>query len=224
MRFLFFVFCLPFLLFAETHFLLIRHGETEWNVQDRLQGHADIPLNETGLEQARSLCQRITDLYPGIEVIYSSDLQRASATAQPLAQALGLPIHLSPSLREYHWGELDGFFVKEKNRLYSALEKDLEDRYPSRSERWNHTIYPGAETFRALCDRLLSQLVEIGEKYPDKEVAVFTHGRSIRTLISEILDIEIPDPSYIPNGAIVHITYSPENKEKPFSFERIETN
>jgi broad specificity phosphatase PhoE len=85
---------------------LARHGQTDWNAQRRYQGHASVPLNETGRRQAAALGQRLA--HEGIEAIYSSDLPRAWMTAQTIAAACGLPVQPEPRTREMDFGEWQG--------------------------------------------------------------------------------------------------------------------
>jgi broad specificity phosphatase PhoE len=89
-----------------TTLLLVRHGETDWNAEGRLQGHTDMPLNDLGRRQARALADELAG--DGIEAVYSSDLARASETAEIVAERLGLPVGLDPDLREKDWGTWEG--------------------------------------------------------------------------------------------------------------------
>ena len=94
-----------------TQILFIRHGETDWNRIKRIQGHIDIPLATTGLEQAQRLARRIaSEAKEGarLDAIYSSDLQRAQQTAQPIADALGLQLQLREGLRERSYRRIPG--------------------------------------------------------------------------------------------------------------------
>ena len=106
-----------------TRILAIRHGETAWNVDTRIQGQLDVPLNDVGRWQARRLSQAVAD--ESIAAIYASDLQRAYETARAVATACGLPIVTEPGLRERRFGEFEGFTWKE-----------IETRWPEESERW----------------------------------------------------------------------------------------
>src|SRR5690606_41498851 len=91
---------------TSTQLLLIRHGETAWNLDRRVQGHTDIPLNARGRAQAHSLARALR--HEPLAAVYTSDLGRAMATAQPLAQALGLQAQAEPGLRERHFGCFEG--------------------------------------------------------------------------------------------------------------------
>src|SRR3984957_448886 len=111
-----------------TQILFIRHGETDWNRIKRIQGYIDIPLATTGVEQAKRLAQRLAgEAAQGmrLDAIYSSDLQRAQQTAQPIATALGLPLQLRKGLRERLYGAFEGY------------DRDqIAERYPDEFEYW----------------------------------------------------------------------------------------
>lgn len=206
----------PFFLCAETEFLLIRHGETDWNLENRLQGVANNSLNETGIKQAQDLSKKLLKVHPDITALYSSDLQRAHLTATAAADKFHLPIQTSPNFREYDWGEIDGLKVEEKKIRFEAKEKQLKEQIPSRRDRWDVTIYPGSETFNQLLHRFSQELTLIADEHPDEKVAIFTHARAIRLFLSDLLDVEFEETPALPNCAVVHIAYSPEDPQSPF--------
>ena len=94
-----------------TRICLIRHGETDWNLEKRIQGHTDIPLNDTG--RAQALAMAFSAAQQGFHTIYSSDLQRAWETAEALAQRQGQPVKPLPQLRERHFGLFQGLTAAE---------------------------------------------------------------------------------------------------------------
>ena len=89
-----------------TTLLLVRHGETDWNAEGRLQGHTDRPLNAHGRTQAKDLAERLAG--EGADAIYASDLSRAKETAEILGARLGLPVVIDADLREKNWGNWEG--------------------------------------------------------------------------------------------------------------------
>jgi probable phosphoglycerate mutase len=101
----------PQSLLAITHLIVIRHGETAWNRERRLQGQLDIPLNDTGHAQARALAGSLAG--EPVDAIYSSDLSRAMQTAAPLSEVLGVPVQSEPRLRERCYGTLEGMTYAE---------------------------------------------------------------------------------------------------------------
>src|SRR6185437_6606991 len=94
-----------------TTLLLVRHGETDWNAERRYQGHADVPLNDRGVEQARELAEQLAG--ERIDAIYSSDLSRAHATAEIVGERLGVPVVTDPDLREIDVGAVEGLTFEE---------------------------------------------------------------------------------------------------------------
>ena len=132
-----------------TRIIAVRHGETAWNVDTRIQGHLDIPLNDTGLWQARQLARALAD--EPVAAIYTSDLQRARATAQAVADTTGAPLTPEPDLRERSFGHFQG-------RTFAQIEAEL----PEDALRWRkrdpHYAPEGGESLTALREPL-EQLV-----------------------------------------------------------------
>ena len=112
-----------------TRVCLIRHGETDWNVEKRIQGHTDIPLNETG--RAQALAMAFNAAHQRFHAIYSSDLVRTLETAKVLAQREDMEVKLLPQLRERHYGLFQGITAEQGARLYPVayahyLARDLD--------------------------------------------------------------------------------------------------
>ncbi len=211
-----------------TEILLIRHGQTDWNLENRVQGHSDIPLNATGIAQAEALGIQMGLHHSDVVLtFYSSDLQRAVVTAQKTAEVfqnsrLGtINIIQFPSLREYNWGEAEGILVTEKNELYQLAEEQLLEKYPDRNERWNYTAIPGSETFNDLVARTKEALTTIAKNHPGEKVAVFVHARLIGSLIADVENLQ-QNPSGLTNCAVVHFLYS-HDSENPIKFIKIES-
>lgn len=159
---------------------LIRHGETGWNAEGRVQGHADNPLNETGREQARALGERLAELRPAR--IYSSSSLRARETAELAFGHLDLEVIVSDQLREIGLGDWEG-------QLYRDLEQSHPDAVRRFREEPHNFRYPGAETFVELQARGLAALVAIATREaPGSDILVVSHGAMIRTLLSHYLD------------------------------------
>ncbi|MBO9536891.1 histidine phosphatase family protein [Herbaspirillum sp.] len=154
-----------------TEILVIRHGETDWNIDKRLQGHIDIPLNEAGRRQVAALGEVLAD--EGIDAVFASDLQRARATAQAVADAAGLPVGIDAGLRERCYGAFEGL-----------RHPDIEEKYPEAYRVWKarepDARYPAgereAETMREFYQRSVDavQRIVAGGKY--RKVAIVTHG------------------------------------------------
>ncbi|MBT9490458.1 MAG: histidine phosphatase family protein [Rubrivivax sp.] len=150
-----------------TDFLLIRHGETDYNRQYRFQGHIDVPLNATGHGQAERLGQRLRD--EPIDLLVASDLQRARETAAPLLRLRPLQAQVDPQWREQAFGVLEGLEVPKVPQthpeLWAAWSRHEADHAP-----------PGGESNRQFHARVLSALGALAAAQPGARIAVFTHG------------------------------------------------
>ena len=155
-----------------TQVLFIRHGETPWNRVKRIQGHIDIPLADSGIEQAQRLAERfVREARDGmrLDAIYSSDLQRAQQTAKPTADALGIVPQLVESLRERAYGIFQGHDSHE-----------IAQRYPDDYARWQ-TRDPGfapagGESVRAFYHRIVHAVSAIVAQHRGGRIACVTHG------------------------------------------------
>ncbi len=167
-----------------TRIILIRHGETDWNVEGRWQGQADVPLNSRGRQQAAQLAQSLADI--GITVIVSSDLSRATETAEELARVTGLGIQLDPRLREIHQGEWQG-------QCISMIQANYSEALRLRQENPAAIAAPGGETAAQVLARVLGAVEEILLKYPNDTVAVISHGYAIALLIAYYRQVPIEE-------------------------------
>ena len=160
-----------------TRILLVRHGETEWNVVGRVQGWTDIPLNARGHAQAAALATRLQDT--PITAIYSSDSSRAAGTAGAVAAAHGLEVKRLPELREKGFGVWEGLTQTELERDHA----DLWHRYHALHEL--DAAIPGGETYSEVYDRMRGVLCRILDAHPNPgdTVLVVGHGGSSRTLV-----------------------------------------
>ena len=138
-----------------TTLLLVRHGETDWNAEGRLQGHTDRPLNEHGRRQAKELAEKLAG--EGADAIYASDLTRAKETAEIVGERLGLTVVIDPDLREKNWGNWEGLTGDERVDVEFEGESTQEHR-----------------------DRMVRAVRRIAERHPGQRVVVVTHGGSLR--------------------------------------------
>ncbi|MBK1614401.1 phosphoglycerate kinase [Rubrivivax gelatinosus] len=150
-----------------TEFLFIRHGETDWNRQQRFQGHIDVPLNPTGQAQAERLAARLAAA--PADAVYSSDLVRARQTAEPLARAWGRPLQLVPELREQSFGVLEGLELA----TIASVQPELWALWAAR--RADYTL-PGGESVRDFSARVLVAVTRLAADHEGGRVAVVTHG------------------------------------------------
>ena len=120
-------------------FFFLRHGQTDWNAQGRIQGHTDVPLNATGVAQAQAAAGRLAGR--GIGWIVSSPLARARATADFVAARLGLPVHLDDDLKERRFGALERMIADEVKRAHGlAPEQPINLILPPDAEQWPQTV------------------------------------------------------------------------------------
>jgi broad specificity phosphatase PhoE len=143
-----------------TTILLARHGETDWNRQLRIQGHADQPLNELGREQARELARSLGDV--PLSAVYSSDLSRAVETAEIVAREHELPVRIDAGLREIDVGSWEGL-----------TRDEVLERFPDHQR-------PDGETREVHRERVVAALTRIARAHPGEQVLVVTHGGSMR--------------------------------------------
>ncbi|ROR82882.1 probable phosphoglycerate mutase [Plantibacter flavus] len=151
---------------------LIRHGQTAWNFERRLQGTTDIPLNDTGREQAATVAPRLTGTW---DVVVSSPLGRARETAQIIADALGL--ELGPTYTdvvERHYGDAEG-----------ATAQMVVENWPDHQ-------YPNLETEESVIERGLRGIEAIARDYPGRNVLVVSHGTLIRLTLSHLSGTTVP--------------------------------
>jgi broad specificity phosphatase PhoE len=201
----------------EISILLIRHGETQWNVEKRVQGQTDIPLNEKGMTQAKMTAEKLSREHPDISAIYSSDLSRACSTAEATAKKFNLPINVRHSFREMNAGSSEGMALEEKIALYKNQWEEINKKYPEKREQWTHSPVPGEETISKLNERVKNELICLSMATPNKgKVAVFSHGKVIQAFIADIEDKEL-NTINVPNCAVIEIFYNSENDTHPFS-------
>lgn len=150
-----------------TTLLLVRHGETAWNAEHRIQGHLDIPLSPSGIRQAARLAVRLSG--EPIDAIYSSELARAWLTAEPLAARLGVPIVAETRLRERNFGIFEGLTLDE-----------IANRHPDGFRQWRERepnwAIDGGESGQQLIDRVLAALHDIVACHRGGTVLAVTHG------------------------------------------------
>jgi probable phosphoglycerate mutase len=160
--------------------VVLRHGRTSWNATGRFQGQADVPLDERGQLQAEQAAEVLAELSPA--AIYSSDLVRARATAEPLARACGLPVVTDERLREIHVGTWEGLTIDE---LFSQVDDDLKGAWLAGEDvRRSET----GETVAEVGKRAGTALDEIGLAAPHgSTVVVVMHGLAARAGVCHLL-------------------------------------
>lgn len=186
-----------------TRILAIRHGETLWNVDSRIQGHLDIGLNDTGRWQAERLALALKD--ESIAAIYASNLSRAYDTALAVSRHTGVPVQAEPGLRERSFGEFEG-------RTFAEIEKEL----PEQAQRWRQrdpTFTPtGGESLLMLEARVLSVAARLAAQHPGEQIALFAHGGVMDILYRAAtrLDLQAARTWALGNTAVNRLLWSPE--------------
>ena len=189
-----------------TRLLLVRHGETAWNADGRVQGHLDIALNAVGRTQARRLAAKLRDEGEPIDLIYSSDLARALQTAQAVADGTGAPLRLAPALRERRFGAFEG-------RRFADIEAEL----PQDAERWRrrdpHWVPPGGgESLLQFKERVTQAVCALAAKNMGKHVAMFTHGGVLDVLYRAATGLGLQDARTwrLDNAAVNRLLWTPD--------------
>jgi len=186
-----------------THIIAIRHGETAWNVDTRIQGHLDIPLNDTGLWQAEQLARALAG--EPIAAIYTSDLQRAHATAQAVARTTGAPLTAEPGLRERSFGRFQG-------RTFAQIEAEL----PADALRWRkrdpHYAPEGGESLLTLHARIERTIATLAQPHLDEQIVLVAHGGVLDVLyrLATRQDIQAPRTWQLSNAAINRLLWTPD--------------
>jgi 2,3-bisphosphoglycerate-dependent phosphoglycerate mutase len=186
-----------------TRILAIRHGETEWNVDGRIQGQLDIPLNEMGRWQVHRLALAVAD--ENIAAIYSSDLLRAMETAQAVARGTGKPIVTDTGLRERGFGTFEGLSYAEVNQ-----------RWPAEAERWRKRDpnfgAPGGETLNQFYARSVSTATRLAERHPGETVALVAHGGVMDCLYraASRVALDAPRSWQLGNASINRLLHTPQ--------------
>ena len=186
-----------------TRIIAIRHGETAWNVDSRLQGHLDIPLNDVGLWQARQAALALAD--EPIDAIYSSDLQRAWVTAQAIAETTQAPLAAHQGLRERSFGVLQGHTFEE-----------LEAKEPEQAYRWRKrdpAFAPeGGESLIALRERITATTHALASQHVGGQIVLVAHGGVLDVLYRAATrqDIQAPRTWQLGNAAINRLLWTPD--------------
>jgi len=179
-----------------TRFIVVRHGETEWNVEARVQGQMDSPLTSTGSAQAEAIAARLAE--ERFDALVSSDLGRALQTAEPIAARCGLEVRRDARLRERHFGMGEG-------RTYAELEL----RWPgvfSRMREIDPDAAPhGGESRRQFHERVRGAFLALAREHDGQRLAVVSHGGVLAALYRIVHDIPVATPHRI---AIANASYN----------------
>ena len=162
--------------------LLVRHGETKLKSSERLWGRTDVKLDALGLKQAEQLRDRLA--VEKIDTIYSSDLQRASVTAEIIATKHQLEVIACAELREFNYGKIEGLTLQEANQLYPEFHKSVMQRSPN-------VRFPGGESVYQLNNRVSQFLGRLKKHTPEQTILIVAHFGLLRILLCRLLSIGI---------------------------------
>jgi probable phosphoglycerate mutase len=187
---------------SNTRICFVRHGETNWNAERRMQGHIDIPLNANGISQAERLANALIRVKHSFDVIYSSDLERALHTANAVARALSLDVQITPRLRERNVGKLQGLLLAEA----PVLLPEIWQRHIARE--LDHDL-GGGESIRTFHQRIQDILELFLNEHRGQSVLAVSHGGSLdmiyRIVTQQALDAE--RVAVVPNTSLNWITH-----------------
>ena len=172
-----------------TEIYLIRHAQAEGNRYRMMQGHWDGDLTALGYRQIEELARRFQR--EPVDLVYSSDLFRARMTADAAARWGQLPVHLDPALREINIGPWETLFFG--NVLHDEYDSAMDFMY--RAETWSH---PGAETYDQVRRRAAACMQKAAEANPGKRIAFFSHGITVRCMMSAVTGISLDDTAKLP--------------------------
>jgi probable phosphoglycerate mutase len=186
-----------------TRLIVIRHGETAWNVGTRIQGHTDITLNPTGRKQATKVAAALRD--EPIDAIYTSDLQRAWQTASAIARATHAPLHTDQGLRERSFGSFEG-------KTYAELEAE----FPEDSLRWRRRdpdwAPPAGESLMTLRERITTTTNRLAQQHLGGQIVLVAHGGVLDQLyrLATGQGLQAPRTWQLGNAAINRLLWTPE--------------
>lgn len=190
-----------------TRFCLIRHGETPWNAERRIQGHTDIGLDPEGVHQAELAAAWLATAGARRPTrLYSSDLLRARMTAERLAERLALPVDLLPAMRERRYGFFEGLTYDEAKRRYPEDYAAFEHREP------DYAFPQGGESLTVFSARVVACLRELAVRHVGETVALVTHG-GVLDIVNRFVrgnPLQTPRDFHIPNTGLNWLVAGPD--------------
>lgn len=186
-----------------TRLCVVRHGETAWNAEHRVQGQLDVPLNDVGRAQAQAAAQALAR--EKFDVIYSSDLSRARQTAAPAAELLAMPVVVDRELRERHYGIFERLTYAEVKLRYPEDYARFEARDPDYAFRTG-------ESLKDFSVRSIAVISKMANQHQGRSILVFTHGGVLDKLYRHVtgLPLSAPRDFGIPNAGLNRIEVTPE--------------
>lgn len=183
-----------------TRICFVRHGETPWNTERRLQGHIDIPLNDCGRAQAAAAAAWLSQ-FP-ITAIYSSDLQRAAETARHIGAAVGVEPLLDAAFRERRYGIFEGLTYDEAQQRYPEAYAHFQNRQP------DFAFPEGGESLITFSERIASRLKAVAAAHEEQTIVIVAHG-GVLDVVNRFVrqaPLHTPRDFTIPNAALNWLT------------------
>ena len=187
---------------SATRLCLVRHGETAWNAEGRVQGQLDVPLSQVGHAQARAVAAALAG--ERFDAIYASDLTRVRQTAAPTAERLGAPVALDAALRERHYGMFERHTYVEVRERYPAEYARFRDKDPEFD-------FGSGESLKAFAARSLACVAALIERHAGESILVFTHGGVLEMVYRRAAGMTLSSPREfeIPNAALNRLEATP---------------
>ncbi len=175
---------------------LVRHGQTAFNAEGRIQGWLDVPLDATGLVQAQRIARRLSE--KSIQAIYSSPLLRAADTARAIAHACGLDVIFDDRLREYHMGDWTGLTADEIRTVMPGLRLDDPE-----------VAIPNGESAQHMHERVAAFLRDLTARHTEERVVLVSHGGTLGAMIGTMLGLPVMrrHPFAFGNASVAKASY-----------------
>lgn len=180
-----------------TKLVIIRHGESTYNLERRYTGQTDVPLTEKGVLQAKITADYVLKNYK-IDAVYASDLDRAIETARPIAEALGLPINTDARLREIHAGMWQGM-------LFADVKSTYAEEYEKYKQSGGYIRAPKGESLEDVLNRSYAAILDIIRKNDGKTVLVSAHNGSIKVLAVPFLNQKLHETASLSNNSVTEV-------------------
>ncbi len=168
-----------------TEITIIRHGETIWNAQQRIQGHRNSKLSENGIRQAGLVAKALVKR--DFDVLISSDLERAAETAGIINKLLQLPLEYNKNMRERSFGIVEGMTLAEMKEKFPREYRSYKEREPGFK-------FSGGESIEQLFNRVTSEIEAIARKFENKKVLIVSHGLVLETMMYKTFNIKLNSP------------------------------
>lgn len=187
---------------STTKLCLIRHGETTWNAERRLQGHTNIPLNNKGIQQARQMAQAIKNTKLSFDALYTSDLKRAADTANAIVELFGVEARVDSALRERHFGVLQGLTIQEAPLLQPTI-------WQAHIARNLEHELDGGESIHQFALRVQTVLDKIHEQHTGQTILLVSHGGTLDMVyrIASKQALSTERVASVPNASLNWITH-----------------